>query len=436
MINFPDNPTVNQTFTAAGVTWVWDGIKWNMSSIAGSSFIFVSTAPPTNPTAGALWWDSIGGQLYIYFNDGNSLQWVSAANQGFGGTYLPLVGGSLSGPLILAADPVNNLGAATKQYVDKNVLNSNRIINGDMRIDQRNNGAAGSASGYTVDRWSWNASVASTGNWQRGSSILAGFPYQLTFSTTASHAIVAADYFIFTQSIEADAVSDFAWGTPQAQPVTLSFWVQSTMTGTFGGSLQNYLSTRSYPFSYSIPVASTWTKIVITIPGDTAGTWVMSGNSGAVGVQFSLGMGSTRSGPANAWATGNFLSVSGAVNIVGTNGAMIGITGVKLEIGSVATPFNYDSLAKRMADCQRYYQYLQNTYCSATVPSGNTFNGFASLPVKMRAAPTAVLGAATYAGCNSFAVQNISDNSFNPQATSAQATMCYAYCPVYLSAEL
>src|SRR5580693_8899820 len=100
MINFPDTPTVNQTFTTAGVTWIWDGIKWNMSSIAGSAFITVSSSPPPGPVLGSLWWDSIGGQLYIWFIDGDSAQWVSAVNQGFGGLYLPLVGGALTGPLM------------------------------------------------------------------------------------------------------------------------------------------------------------------------------------------------------------------------------------------------------------------------------------------------------------------------------------------------
>ena len=90
---------------------------------------------------------------------------------------------------------------------------------------------------------------------------------------------MAADSFTFYQTIEADMVSDFAWGTANAQPVTLSFWVNRTLTGTFGGAITNVAQDASYPFTYSVPAASTWTKIVVTIPGDTAGTWVMSGNA-------------------------------------------------------------------------------------------------------------------------------------------------------------
>ena len=151
-------------------------------------------------------------------------------------------------------------------------------------------------------------------------------------------------------------IGDFAWGTSGAQPVTLSFWARSSLTGTFTGSLTNYAGTRSYPFTFSLPAANTWTRIVITIPGDTAGTWVMSGNCGALSVTFDLGAGANFSGPAGAWASGNFVGATGAVSVVATNAATFYVTGVKLEIGSVATPFNRQSLAKSMADCQRYYE--------------------------------------------------------------------------------
>ena len=265
----------------------------------------------------------------------------------------------------------------------------NRIINGDMRIDQRNGGASGTATGYTVDRWAYAGSVAAKGTWQRQPASLASFPYQLLFVSSSAYAVVAADYFLFQQTIEADMISDFAWGTASAQPVTLSFWVASSLTGTFGGSVQNYNNTRSYPFSFSLPTASAWTKIVITIPGDTTGAWVMSGNAGSVVVSFSLGMGSTRTTTANAWATGNFFSVPGAVSVVGTNGASLSVTGVKLEIGGVATPYNRQSLAKSMADCQRYYS-VGNGYFSGYGVATAGLGGTMFFPVTMRASPTIV----------------------------------------------
>jgi hypothetical protein len=244
-------------------------------------------------------------------------------------------------------------------------LGDNRIINGDMRIDQRNNGASGTTgAAFTADRWRYDASQASKGNWQRqtggAGAIANGFAYFLTFASSSAYTPLTGDTFSFNQPVEADMVTDFAWGTSSAQPVTLSFWVFSSLTGTFGGAIRNYPlpATRSYPFSYSIPVASTWTKITIVISGDTAGTWVMNGVAAAFALHFDLGSGATLRAPAGAWAAGNFTGANGAVNVVATNAALINITGVKLEIGSVATPYNRQSLAKSMADCQRYYQKL------------------------------------------------------------------------------
>jgi hypothetical protein len=407
MIDFPNAPTVGQSFTAAGVTWVWDGQKWNVNSVAGSQFIVVSSTPPTNPTIGSLWWDSVGGQLYVWYNDENSTQWVTAINQGFGGLYLALAGGTLTGPLILAADPTAALGAATKEYVDagdtataasvnasipaKYPLNSNRIINGDMRISQRNGGASGTAYAYTVDRWQYAGTVAGQVTWQQTSNGgCPGFPYALRAISSSAHTVVATDTFYIVQSIEADMVSDFQWGATGAQPVTLSFWVYCSLTGIFGGCLANYAGTRSYPFTFSIPTANTWTKIAVTIPGDTAGTWVMSGNGGAASLFFDLGSGANYRAPAGAWVAGNRIGANGAVNLIATNGAGYLVTGVKLEIGSVATPFNQQSLAKSMVDCQRYYQtgqlYLYQG--GANYTAGQVVATSSLAPVVPRASPT------------------------------------------------
>ena len=163
---------------------------------------------------------------------------------------------------------------------------------------------------------------------------------------------------MFAQPIEADAVSDLQWGTAGAQPATLSFWADSSLTGTFSGAIRNAAGTRTYAFTYSIPVASTWTKIAITIPGDTAGTWVMSGNAAALTLDFDLGSGVNFRGAANAWASAGYIGVTGTQSVLSVNGAVLAVTGVKLEIGNVATPYNRQSLAKSMADCQRYYQFV------------------------------------------------------------------------------
>lgn len=332
-------------------------------------------AAPTQPFAGQLWWDSVSGQLFVWFVDINSAQWVIATNTGGegpqgamgppgpagaqgpagpqgpdsgAGVYVPLAGGIMTGTLSAPAiDAPQAIG-------------DNRIINGDCRIDQRHNGAAGTTNGYWIDRWFASQSQTSKLTWQRVAGPVAlGFPYCFQFTSSSAYASVAADVFTVYQPIEADMVSDFAWGTAGAQPVTLSFLASSSIAGTFGGTVKNYASAapyRTYPFSFSLPTANTWTWISITIPGDTAAGWTMSGNSGGVYVQFDLGSGSTYRAPAGAWIASNYIGATGTVSLVGTNGAYFAFTGVKLEIGTIATPYNRETMAKVLTDCQRYFE--------------------------------------------------------------------------------
>ena len=322
--------------------------------------------------------------------------------------YLPLAGGTMTGPLILAADPIQPLEAVTKQYADAIIavvedsvaIGDNRIINGDMRIDQRNNGAAvpqGVSLTYVIDRWSISAlvgsskftsqRVATTGTFASG-----GYGYYLLFISTSAYTAPATETYHCQQPIEADYIVDFMWGSATAQPVTLSFWTLSTLTGTFSGCLTN--GTRSYPFTFSIPLVNIWTKIAVTIPGDTAGVWTLQGNGTGLYVRFNLGAGANFLGPANAWASANYVGASGSVGIVATSGANFRITGVKLEIGTLATPFNRYSLAKSLADCERYYfqdlgslVFAFNSWAAA---------GFMNIPIiyptSMRAAATVTLG--------------------------------------------
>jgi hypothetical protein len=343
MIDFPANPTVNQIFTAGKEQWIWDGTKW--------------------------------------------------LAYGVGSGYVPIGGGTMTGPLILNADATIALGAATKEQVDARGAGDNRIINGDMRIDQRNNGASGTAFSYTVDRWSYGGTQPSKLSWGRLASSMPGFPYCLGFGSTSAYTLLVSDYFQIYQSIEADMVSDFQWGNANAQPVTLSFWVSSSLTGIFSGVISNSTGNRSYPFTYNIPTANTNTRIVVTIPGDTGGPWVMSGNAAGVLVHFDLGSGANYHGPANAWSSSNLVGATGSVSIVSTNGAAFYVTGVKLEIGSVATPYNRQSLAKSLADCQRYYQVIGGPTGTVLPFNGlTTSNGggyfVGSLGTTMRATPT------------------------------------------------
>ena len=255
----------------------------------------------------------------------------------------------------------------------------NRLINGNMVIDQRNAGASVTPSpgNYVVDRWYWQASQTPKVTIQQNQGSVTppvGFSNYLGVTSSSAYSITSTDYFWISQKIEGFNVADLGWGTANAKTVTVSFQVYSSLTGTFGGCVQNPAQTRSYPISYSIPTANTWTSISITIPGDTSGTWVGATNAAAINLVFSLGMGSAYSGTANAWASAAYESSTGATSVVGTNGATFYITGVQLEVGSQATSFDFRSYGTELALCQRYYS---KSYNIDVAPNTNTGTGSA-----------------------------------------------------------
>jgi len=275
----------------------------------------------------------------------------------------------------------------------------NRIINGGMVIDQRNNGASVSNTGatvFSVDRWkTLGTSASGVYSIQQDTNAPVGFSNSLKFTvTTTDTSLTGGDRYSVHQPIEGYNISDFAFGTAAATDVTVSFWVRSSVTGTFGGALQNGDSTRSYPFTYAISVADTWEYKTVTIPGDTSGTWG-TGSDREGQLFWALGCGPDRSGTAGAWASANYQTATGATNLMATNGATFYITGVQLEAGSVATPFERRPFGTELALCQRYYW---RTTAAAAGPNLGLGYGAASsivvavfpCPVPMRAAPTAL----------------------------------------------
>jgi hypothetical protein len=247
------------------------------------------------------------------------------------------------------------------QSGSNNVTFRNRIINGAMVIDQRNAGASVTPTDaqFTLDRWRFFLSQASKITTQQNQGSVtppANFAKYLGITSSSAYSVGASERFSLMTSFESSNVYDFAWGTANAKPVTLSFWVYSSLTGTFGGAVRNWAYTYSYPFSYTISSANTWTYITVSITAPTAGTWVMdASNGGAIELLFNLGAGSTYSGTAGAWASANYTSATGATSVVGTNGATFYITGVQLEAGSTASPFEYRQYGTELALCQRYY---------------------------------------------------------------------------------
>lgn len=246
----------------------------------------------------------------------------------------------------------------------------NRIINGAMTIDQRNAGASVTVNTgnqtFSVDRW-WGQGTASAGvfTMQQSSVAPTGFINSLLVTVTTTDASLAAsDLYDFSQIIEGYNVADLNFGTASASTVTLSFWVRSSVTGTFGGALGNSAVNRGYPFTFTINAANTFEYKTVTIAGDTSGTW-LTNNGVGLRVYFSLGAGSTYSGTAGAWSSAFYLSATGATNLMATSGATFYITGIQLEVGSTATTFEVRDYGRELILCQRYFEW-----CSTVAQSG------------------------------------------------------------------
>jgi hypothetical protein len=273
----------------------------------------------------------------------------------------------------------------------------NRIINGAMVIDQRNAGASITPTNgqYSVDRFFGVLSQASKYTLQQNAGSVTppvGFTNYLGATSSSAYSLVAGDYFAIQQKIEGFNIADLGWGTANAKAVTVSFQAYSSLTGTFGGALNNAAGNRCYPFTYSIPVANTWTTISVTISGDTTGTWNTNNLTGLL-VSFGLGVGTTYSGTAGAWSTGPFFySATGAVSVVGTSGATFYITGVQLEVGTTATNFEVRDYGSELTLCQRYTWVCSPTaFLAGIADSTTTIWATIKFAVTMRAAPSATL---------------------------------------------
>jgi hypothetical protein len=305
----------------------------------------------------------------------------------------------------------------------------NRIINGDMRIDQRNAGASVTPttdSAYTADRWC--ARLTQTSKFsiaQNAGSVTppSGFTKYIGATSLSSFSVGAGDFFGIEQRIEGQNIDDLAWGTAGAKAVTLSFWVRSSLTGTFGGVFNNggiVGAARSYPFSYTISSANTWEQKTVTVSGDTSGTWITTNGIG-VQVIFALGVGTTYSTTAGSWTGGNasiggFVSATGATSVVGTNGATFYLTGVQLEEGSTATEFERRPIGTELALCQRYFIRYINRAMGTMNGTSHLYNGSIAFPVTMRSTPTLVSGASFAVNTGSAGTPALDPTSTNNSA--------------------
>jgi hypothetical protein len=272
----------------------------------------------------------------------------------------------------------------------------NRIINGDMRIDQRNAGASVTLTNtapYVTDRWKCNNNTDGTATCQQVSDAPTGFNYSLKYTATATDTSLTTTQSTWvSQCIEGFNTADLLWGTANAKTITVSFWVKSSLTGNFSFSIQNNAFNRSYVTTYAINSADTWEYKTITIVGDTSGTWLTTNGLG-VQVGWYLGVGpDLTTGTVNAWQGAGRQSASGSVSVIGTLNATWFITGVQLEVGSVATPFERRPYGTELALCQRYFYMLCNG-ASQTIPTGSYYSTnlvatTVQLPIEMRTSPS------------------------------------------------
>ena len=280
----------------------------------------------------------------------------------------------------------------------------NRIINGAMEIDQRNAGALVSGADgeiYGVDRFITGVFGSGTGriSTQQSSTVPTGFVKSLINTVTTADAAPSANYgYCVTQRIEGYNTSDLDWGTANAKTVTVSFWVRNSIAGTYCITLNNEAVTWAYTTTYTVSSANTWEYKTVTFTGPTSGTWLTTNGAGIVLV-FGLGGGSNRQATLNSWyaptGTNTPTDASGCVDWIATSSATFYITGVQLEVGTSATPFERRLYNQELANCQRYYQQYDASENSAAGGGlagvcGSTSIAVVTgiLPVEMRTTPS------------------------------------------------
>jgi hypothetical protein len=376
-IDFPNSPTIGDTFTVGNRTWEWNGTKWSLQTTAIENFTVSDTAP-NSPTVGDLWFNSSNAATYIYYDSA----WVE-------------------------------VGGATVS--DWSSINRNVIINGAMNVAQRGTSTSDVTSSgyYTADRW--YVILSSLGTWtqsvENDAPTGSGFRKSLKMLCTTADASPDASNACFIQyRIEGQDVQHFAKGTPSAKQVSLSFWVKSNVTGTHICELTDIDNGRQVSASYTISASGTWEKKTFTFPADITGV-IDDENTWSVAANFFLGAGSNyTSGTLNTtWAsTVTANRAVGQSNVASAADNYLQITGVQLEPGPVATPFEFEDYGTTLLKCQRYYYRLSNSgvygHHSTATPASSTTNCRAILvnPVTMRISASAIEtnGVILYDGVN------------------------------------
>jgi hypothetical protein len=314
-----------------------------------------------------------------------------------------------------------------------NLGRRNMIINGAMQVAQRGTSAITSGTAYPVDRFFLTNGTAGTFSIQYSTTSPSNFGQSIALTITGTDASPdATDFSSIRYKVEHNDMRHLYWGYSTASTVTLSFYVRSSVTGTHGGAIRNDNVNKAYPFSYTIDTADTWERKTITIAGETAGSWGSGANTG-LEINWCIGAGSSRLGTAGAWNSNNNVGATGQVNLYATNGSTFYLTGVQLEVGDTATPFEHRSYSEEISLCQRYYQYYQGMYNRVSY-TGYVYHSH-PFTTTMRAQPTITavqqeLTNSTFYGTAAYGHNNWKIYHF---ANASDARLNYDY---YMDAEL
>ena len=429
---------------------------WTNASAGGGASITVSDTPPVSPAAGALWFESDSGLTFIYYDSqwieigagasydpitgivqakgdlilGTASQTVDRLTVGANSQRL-IANSSASTGVSWASDSTNTvidakgdlLVGATNDVVarlpvgtDNQMLvaNSsatnglawvdqpsgfrNKIINGAMTISQRGTSAISNVGGtdvYGTDRWCIYGQTSSKMTITQSTVAPPGFSNSTVITSSAATTPASGDFYGLRQHIEGYNTTDLAWGTASAKPIVVSFWVRSSIAGSYSFTVLNPAASRCFISSYTISTINTWEKKIVYINGETTGSWA-TGNTTGVSIWFDMGSGSSQNGTAGTWNTSATFRTSGSTNLIGTNGATFYITGVQFEANTVATPFEYRPYGTELALCQRYYYrrgggvggVVSDVYLSGYQPASTNIIFSHFHPVEMRATPS------------------------------------------------
>jgi len=370
---------------------------------AGASAVYISDTPPVGAPDNSLWWESDTGILFVRYNDGSSTQWTMA---------MPLADAS---QFAVRYDQAQTLTSETPPYgtlmtqraqARRNIYSapmdalsySGMQVNGSMEVSQERGTTSFTATSgmYLQDGWKMHFTSAplAISVFPANSSGLAGLPYSLTVQAATGKPVLAAgDLALFEHLIEGYRIARLGWGTTNAQPLSIGFWVQTTIPGTMSVLLSNSPSNRSYAVNIAINAATTWEYKTLTIPGDTSGTWTKDNTIGLI-LRFSFGTGTTNAMAAGSWlgaAVGT--GTSATTNFFATANNIAQITGVVVLPGIEVPSAARSALIMRPYDqelraCQRYYERISSS-------SGQAYNATTALMilkyVPKRTAPSLAL---------------------------------------------